>query len=495
MFLHGAGPGQFGKMVPGLGGVAPEGADESEAYVLQNMVVDRDGYFRPRPGMSHVAAMGGTVTHLSHTGSAALMCIANSGVLSKVVANTGSATTVDTGWPDVFLQHCLATKVDGTSVWVACKQRSGGGIATGGYDGRLYYYDGTSLSAAVTAAGQGDWVSNHNDMVLRVAGADYYNAGPLQWSNRGDITDWPESNTKNVKLGELRHYNATIPFTQQETIILGSDGIGLLTGTTPKGLQIRPMFSLAVTTPCNNVVKGRDRIFIPAGGPTIYEYLPPGNLRPIQAPIYRDLYAALGAYANVVSFYDPVGNNLCVTDLTNKKTWLYNIDTGRWIGTWVYADGTYPFRALTVIDQATASSDAQTQPWARCFWAAGSNILKSDASVYADATSSGSSTAFSCVVESQPSDSGDRSVDKQITDVYVDGTGSVTVYLKTRTDPDGAWTSTDLGTISAPGWVNPGVDSLPIYRERVIGVRGNSSSTLRLKGIYFQERLLGGGLA
>jgi len=142
------------------------------------------------------------------------------------------------------------------------------------------------------------------------------------------------------------------------------------------------------------------------------------------------------------------------------------------------------------IDQWASSVDAATMPWGKGFVGAGVNLLQWDPSIYTD-YSAGSGVAYTCSVETQMTTGGVPDVQKQLTEVQVEGQGTWEVILKYRQTAGSAWTSLSLGSVVAPGKLYPTLANMPIYRERVVRLKADSASTLRFRSIGLVEDVVG----
>lgn len=471
------------RVSPGRGGLARAGVDPSEAYWLENWQILRDGIYRPRFGLKWVKTMSGAVTDLSKAAgyNHNLMVISNSGSLDQLNIETEVLTNAGTGWPTTPISKCLAPGLTGNR-WVGCKSPIGGAVGT------LYTWDGTTLAALT--CDQGNWVACHADFAVRVASGSTDPALAIQWSALGDVTNWPAQNARGP-IPQMGTTDCVLPYSASESILLGPYGFGTLRGRNPD----RPAWEMGenalLLTPMHLAVQCRDRIIIPAAGPSLLEYVPPGVPRRIELPLGLDLLLAQGG-ANLRAWYNPTLNLYCLTDKTQHHTYLYSIDLARWLGVWTHAGGSsFDLLGQADVDQGASTVDAATMPWGKSFLAAGSLILQIDPSIVTDAVSNIGNTAFTCKVETQPSSGGDPSAHKQLNGIEVEGVGSYTPYYRYRDPGAGTWTTVTEPTPGAWTFTAPGRFDFPLssvtYRERVVGISATAASTLRFKSILVDE--------
>lgn len=471
----------------GRQGLAKQDALPAEAAWLQNMDMDRNGYWRPRWGLKHTKAMSGTITDISKLGgyNARLMVISNSGSLDNLHVETGVLTNVDTGWPTTPVSKVLTPAASGDSLWVAHKS------AIGGSTGALKKYDGTTYGTITPSGGDGNYVGMHGYMLMRAA-SGVTNTNALCWSNVGDPDTWAAGNKKGP-IPELGTIDAIVPYGPNQTLLLGPYGIGHVLGDDPTQLAFEPLISMLLVTPMRGVVKCRDRVIFLAAGPKVMSFTAPGIVKDISPPIYRLLYDFAGT-ANIRAWYDALRNYYCLLDLTTHYVYCYSLELERWVGVWQYTTTTSDILGAAVIDQGASTVDASTQPWGKGFVAVGSNVLQWDPSVYTDATSSIATGSFTCAVETPPlTNDMDPLTTKRISEISIEGAGDWTLKIRGRNTPDATWTEHTLtgaltaGAVTAPSgrkYIDP--TAVPEYRELAIVASATAASTLRFKSIGYR---------
>lgn len=470
------------RLAPGRAGLAPLGEQPTQAYRLENMVLDQDGLFKPRYGLKHTKTMGsGEINHISRPGgyNARLMLIAESGTLYDLHAETGVATSLATGWPTGPVQAAVGAVPGGATRWLACK----GPIS--GTAGPVFHYDLSTLTEIVTTApGDGNWIAVVMGAAMRVcSGIGTQDA--LQWSKANDVTTWDTLYQHPPPVG-LRSVDAVLPNGPREGILLGPNGIARVTGIPPRNFAFELLCEMEVATPMFTPLRARGRIFFGGGGPAIY-MLSPGSSQPvnISAPIYRELFSAQGV-TNLRAWYDAILDEVIFWDRTQKLGWRWSLTEDRWVGTLTYADGTVNMLGSAVVDQGASTADASTQPWAKAFYAANNLVLQTDPSVASDATSSSTSQAFTCRVETQI-DRGDPSLTRQLLSVKSHSAGSWTHYYKWRNSPNEAWTTVTAG--ASGDWDVP-LSSVE-YRELIVGSSAQATTSLSFHSFEVIEQVSG----
>lgn len=465
---------------PGLGGFARQAQQDLEAYWLENMVIDRDGTYRPRWGLEWLTTLPASIVHMSRLGgyNARIMVVAN-GTLNNIHVESLSTTSVDTGWPSVPFTSAIGVTTSGSNVWIACK--AGTGVTPGG---TLYKYDGSSLSA-ISSPSVGNGVGMHGYFAVKVYSGQTNNTA-LRWSNLGDVDTWQVTSAKQPP-PEIGTVDAIIPFSQRESILFGPSGVASMKGTAVDSMSFEVVANLPVVTPMYHIARCKDAVYFLAPGPQICRYRHPGIVERIDAPLHRLLYDASGS-GNLRAWYDPQRNLYVLWDNTTYTGYLFSIDQQRWIGAQTYGTASTNMYGHAEVDQGASTIDQAEMPWGLGFTSAGARLLRWNPTLYVDETGSGTSTAFNCRVETKPSFGGmDPTIEKQCPWVHVYGTGSWTVKLKSRSGPDATYTTTTLGTVTAPGRIYPSLANMPAYTERTFLCEATSSSGVRWASIACEE--------
>lgn len=280
------------------------------------------------------------------------------------------------------------------------------------------------------------------------------------------------------------------------TYILGTTGAAIMQGSPlEQSLRFRVLTAPpAALGSAACFARCRDRLFYLSPGPSIF--LVGGGLQRVDQPIFSLLKRESADVSDYQMFYDPLIDCLCVAPYVSggpNYTYLYSIAESRWIGIYSHADDE---RSICKAVNAGGLTDDDEEyrnrsPFACVVVAAGDLLSHYDSSVYGDELAADTPTAFPCALETAP-EGADQSpfVLKQLLGVYVDGTGTWTVKLKTR-DGGGAYTTTTIGSVSAPGWVHASLETLS-YSERIIRCEASSASGVRIKSMTIREGLLGG---
>lgn len=447
------------------------------------MTIDRDGTYRPRWGTSWLTTLAGEIRHISRPGGYSAHVILVAGEeLQRLHVETLAISSLGGGWPSTPLSHTVAVTSSGDNVWIACKTGVGGSAAT------LYKLSGAGPVAAIASPGTGNAVGMHGYFALKILSGATDNTA-LRWSDLGDVDTWPVTSAKQP-VPEIRTIDYAVPFSQYETILFGPNGVASMTGVTADGMSFKPIANLSIVTPMYHVCKCRDAVYFLAAGWQIYRYRHPGIVERIDAPISRLLVESVGP-SYLRSWYNPQTNCYVLWDRWNYRGYNFSIDQQRWIGVTTYGVASTNMQGYAHIDQGASTFDETSMPWGKGFLGAGSRVVQEDPSEYVDITSASTSSTFDCAIETKPSTGADASIEKQIHEVGIDGTGSWTVKLKYRSGPDASWSTATLGTVSAPGKVYPSLDNMPAYRERVIRCEAESDPGLRWRSVSIDERPVG----
>ncbi|MFI0608633.1 MAG: hypothetical protein ACH37Z_12195 [Anaerolineae bacterium] len=475
------------RLAPGRSGFARHSEDPNKAYWLENMVITEDGYYRPRYGLKHCKTMAaGEINHLSRPGgyNARIMLIGESGNLYNLHVETGVATLVATGWPTGPVAASVGNVPGAATRWLACK----GTIS--GASGPVYHYDLTTLTELVsTAPSDGNFLGMMMGAAFRVISGDGTQQA-LQWSKVNDVTTWDTLYQHPPPCG-LRSVDTVWPFGPREGILLGPNGVVRVTGVLPRNIAFESLAEMEIATPMFHPIRARDRLFFAGAGPKLYQLTQGGGAPvPIEPPLFRDLFLAAGT-SKLRGWYDGVLDEAVIWDRTQKLGYRYSLRQNAFVGVLTFGDPTKQMLGCAVIDQGASTVDEATQPWAKAFFAVDNLVLQSDPSVATDATSSSTTSAFTCKVESQPMRGVDPAYERQLNSLQIHAVGSWTPYFKYRQGPDDAWTTVTAGApISCPGRWHVPLSSVK-YRELVVGVSASSSSTLRFHSFELDELIVG----
>ena len=445
------------------------------------MLIDRDGTYRPRWGHRWLTTFAaGEIRHLSRIGgyNAYLMLIAGTD-LQRVHVESLSASGLDSGWPTSPIAATIAVTSSGENVWIACK------TAIGGNPNTLYKYVNGGALTAIASPSTGNYVGMHGYFAVKCK-SGYTDNTALRWSDLGDVDTWQVTSAKQPP-PEIRTVDAIVPFSQRESLLFGPGGVASMVGTAVDSMSFQPISNVPIVTPMYHLCKCRDAVYFLSPGFQICRYRHPGVVERIDAPLNRLLDDAAGT-SNLRSWYDPQTNCYVLWDRTSYTGYNFSIDQQRWVGATTFAVASTNMLGYVEIDQGASALDEATQPWGKGFVSAGARLLQVDPSLYTDGTGSGTTSAYTCRVETKPGFGGyDPTVEKQCREVHVYGTGDWTVKLKSRSGPDASWTTTTLGTVTAPGRVYPSLSNMPSYTERTFLCEASSASGVRWASIAVDE--------
>jgi hypothetical protein len=444
------------RLRPGIGGVSSRPVDPAEAYRVENMVLQRDGVWKPRPGLvAFGSAAAGTITHVSMQEQGKGIVV-EGGRLRQWADGVYDAV-LDTGWPTSWLHHTIGGN-GAFQYWVSPK--------TGRFEGgpsqlRTVETVGEGGSLAVIASSpQVYWAEQHGTYTLATRPEEIY------WSDAGDSTTWTAGNAIRPQRLVGGAYGM-VSISESQVLLLCELGIGMLMGTSPSNFVLGPLYSnIPLPFRGRSALACGDRVFVIGDGPTIYS-LNPGMQR-VSASIESEIEGL--PISGFFAWYDYVDQLYCLSHSSAGKTWLYDLERNVWMGTWT--------RHLVGMG-SNPGSDAL----ASRFYGLGNQMVELTDGVYTD-----SSGAFTCAIETKPDYQQAPEAEKQASAAYVDGRGTWEVILRYRNGPDEAWTEVSAGNVAAPGWA---FFPSNVYRERVVRLVGTPSSTLRFRGIELDERVTG----
>lgn len=448
------------RLRPGLGGYSPEASQPTEAALIQNLELDRDDVWRPRPGRASCANYGDNILHVSaHPNDTHLMVI-EGGDLRFVAISGFTDAVVSASWPSAgFVKHAIGN-TGSASVWAACKAAT---------------TDAAAAMKVVNSAGTESTPSNVTGNYVETHGALMLASKPneFQWSSLNDCTTWSalDAEPVNQRMGTLI---GMMNIGESQTVMLGDRSCSILRGA------IEDLFSLedytgmtAIPYGMANCVCGKSAIF--AGpGPMLYLMNAAGQLQRIDEPIWRDLLTVTN-WDNTMGWWDPVRDTYNLVSFDLSKTWTYSLQRGMWVG----------LESSAVIGLGLKQTSTSGTPKARRFVGVGTRLLELDDSIYTD-----NSAAVTVGLETYITDRGMPDRKKQLNRVYVGGVGTWTVTLYYRDAPEASWsTLAASATVSAPGFA---YFSTNIYRERKIRLTATAAASVYLRDVHVYEDVIGG---
>jgi hypothetical protein len=344
--------------------------------------------------------------------------------------------------------------------WIGCK------TPVGDIPGEVYLLNwDLSRYELIEQCPFSNWVESLSRMTFASDG--YF----INWSDYGDSSTWKASNAMGAPQ-EIGTIEAVVAIPDGQALVFGRLGIGLLRGDTENSVTITHMFNTQIVTPARSVVRCGDRVCFLAPGPRIIQFLS-STLQRIDGPINKDL-EEIEDLNDIVCWYDPVRNCYCMSDKKRDRTWLFDLEKNRWIGTWdVYLVG-------------MATIPAPVSPFqGQVFGFSQELFVMKNRDTFFDG-----SKPFDCTIETEPNDLGVPETEKQMLALFVDGTGRWDLSLKFRNTPGvGDWQEIACGTVDAPGWLHLPADN--VYRERTIRLVGRASGDLTFRKIVYDERIVG----
>lgn len=447
------------RLRPGISGVSSRPIDPAEAYRVENMVLQRDGVWAARPGLVAIGPAVDAISHVSNLDMSTNLAVIEGGRLR--VFDTDSQTfagTLSSGWPSGWIHHSSGGGTGATDwYWLAAKVNR--------FDisfGEIYKINGNTLAGAdISSAPLCQWVTQHATYTIAVRDNEF------AWSAPGNSDSWSGADAITCPRF-LRFPRALLALNESQALIFGDFGVGQLMGNTPDSWTIGQLYPNMVLWPRTAVLCG-DRVFALGSGinGTRVYFFNPGMYR-VDAPIESELEGL--AVEKFWAWYDPIGQNYCLSHSVAKKTWIFDLEKNRWAGTIT--------RHLVGLGLKPGNYG-----YARIYGLGGQMVVLGRGPEWSDSAGS-----YKCVVETRPDTLQIPETEKQASAIYLDGSGNWTVTLKHRNAPDASWTEDHMGTVSAPGWVH-----LPVnfYRERALRFEGVPSSTLRFRGVEFDERVVG----
>lgn len=485
----------------GVAGMVLQPNEQGQSPWIQNLHMDTDGSFRPRYGLRLLRDFSGyRICGLAAAYQAKstiqkhyiYVVNENSRLYAEDINGIGAASAVDmsalisTGsWANEQKNGVFAVGTPTNPTSTERRVVFSFPKLSDYSDAQLYdqtgakVNDGTDLTGVPFA---------HGNTMCAIQKSTIY------WSTYGDAYDYPTSNYTYLP-PEIGEGVGGCYWQEDVSYIWGTQGVALMQGSPlEQSLRFRVLTAPSIaggSAAC--IAKCRDRLFYIAPGPAIY--LVGGGLARVDNPVNVNLRAG-GDISNFQAFYDPLVDALCVAPYVSggpNYTYLFNVSENKWMGVYEFATNT---KSICKAANAGPLSSSDTvyrnaAPYSAVVVAVGDLLSYYDPSLYTDETASTVFTSFTCALESQPEGADAMPyLDKRLLGVYVDGTGEWTVKIKTRSG-GGSYTTTTVGTVTAPGWVHATQD-LTSYQERIIRCEASSGSTLRIKSMTIKEMVLGG---
>lgn len=488
----------------GVGGFAYYPNAREVAPTIQNLMRDHDGSWRPRYGLDLLRAMPARIAMLH----GAYQATTNKHMIYMLTQESklyeGDLTAIGTATPiDMSALIPLANFNSEFKNAAVCVGTSSNPTATekrllfsfpgfGVANQQVYDQDGGKVTDVSVADVKGaPFTHGNTSMVVQKT--------TLAWSAYGDAYSWNLSTDYTYVPPEIGEGVAGVYWQNDISYVAGTTGWASITGSRPSEARYQVLNIPPIAGPApTHLARCRDRIFYLASGPAIY--MLGAGVKRIDEPIYPVL-STYGDASYFTLFYDPLIDCLCVTPLVDQTvysgrandTFLFNLTEERWIGTYRHADSTKGISKAHLIGPVTNSTTVprNAPPFGAVVVAASDLLQVYDFDLYADDNSAGTATSFTCALEAGP-DGIDQypHVDKQLLDVYIDGSGTWTVKAKYRDAAGEAYTEVTLGTVAAPGWVYADPE-MPTYKERIIRIEASSASNLRVRMVGIRERALG----
>lgn len=503
--------GAFGDVIVtkvGLGGFSALPSQASEAPWIQNLVLDTDGSWRPRPGLdliydapARIALLEAAVLYLGPEYDHQVFAMDETGYIRHLrqfkVGGMESADSYDlsaTFPASAFtgsLKHGIAAPgiIPSTTTRRLIASFPGMGIAYP-YVRSIGDFSPATIDYAAATPMRG--VPFAHGLTLCIIGST-----TVRFSDYADSSnDWPAANYLDLP-PEIGEGLMGVYWQEGISYLFGTKGIAIMSGSE---LESDAALRLLTAPPLAGgaqqcVARCRDQIFYLAPGPAIYNIH--GGIRRIDEPINSMLRDA-GDVSNIRFDYDPLNDALAVTLVSpTKQTLIYSVSQQRWLGVYRHGDSgrSISFSRLLgpmLPTDALPTERINTAPYGMIIAACDDLICRYNPSLYADDTSSSTTAAFTCALETFPQGcESSPHLDKQLLGVYVEGTGTWEVKLKHRSASNAAYTEVSLGSVAAPGWVHAPLDTAA-YKERVVRVDATSASGLRVRNLAIKEALLGG---
>lgn len=522
-------PGQMTQLI-GPAGLNVTPNEPSQSPWLENVVMDSDGTWRPRYGLRlvhkfvneqitmlapwfritdgmclSIGVMGnvpdgfGGYTHRLHTATA-----------SNIINNTAGGTS---GTSYAFSSNLALVVVGSAAMSRYPTSRSVGVVSditkeckvlfsyladvTNDYIIEGYTTDSAGLSDPSTILITGstyargfNWSHSYHTMSL--------GDRETRWSAYSNVNSWPTANFK-IMPGEMGKPLVGLPLGVNTSYIFCENGVMQLYGEIDTRFRWAKLDIPTCISPHGCAVSTGEKIFYLSPGPKIGVIGSDLSTR-ADIPIAKDL-RGIAQGNDVRAYYDPLHDAYCLTGTFDsaKRTYLLSNATEQWQGIFTFADSNFVMQHCASVgpkkDSATTHLNSKPPFSLTCIALNSANdglLCYWDPTLFTDQTAVGTSTAFTCAIESAPTSGDDIYVDKMLSDVYVECYGTWTVKLLYRDDPQSTWTSATIGTVSQTSpWLHPSAASMPVYKERKLRLEATSSETLRVRRVSINERTLG----
>lgn len=422
----------------GPGGMAYHPMGPEESPLLQNVLVTRDGVYRPRQGLTTRATYASTIRHVSHRpwkdgtyGNAGNRIMVVEGNALRGVSHTAYTNTAHdlTNWGSspVYV-NCFGGPSGSDIYWIAARTTTNAGDPTP-QPGQLFKVDkGGTYAALAGSPPNAHWVESWGPYTVALDRDSIY------WSGANNAESW-NTGTDVVKARrECGNPVAFVGLSYQQALVLGDEGVALFSGT--QTIRQEPLYRQGVDW-YGAITRIGSEVFVAGPGNTLW-VISPTRLERFDWPIHWGLWSS---YANSLrSWFDPVMNWYMLSDLGNSRTYVFDVAMRRWLG----------LIGQALRGQATIY-DNTSPPFRRRFLGLADKLVEWQDGVYTDAGS-----AFSCIIETAPTVLGGADQEKQLNRVFVDGAGTWSVDLYHRDavgDPNDGWTTYNLGSVAAPGFV------------------------------------------
>lgn len=448
------------RLRPGLGGYSPEAANPAEAALIQNLELDRDDVWRPRPGRVSRANYSDNILHVSaHPNDTHLMTI-EGGDLRFVATADFTDSVITSGWPTSgFIKHSIGN-TGSESVWTACM------TATTDSPADLQVVDSAGSNSTPSNV-TGNWVEAYGQYLFTTKSNEF------QWSALNDCTSWSSLDAEpvNQRLGTCV---GMLTVSESAAVLMGDRACSILRGAVEDLFSQEDLSGVTVIPYGLTNISCGARVIFAGPGPVLYQFNASGQTQRIDEPIWRDLLTITN-WDNTMAWWDPVRDTYNLVSFDLAKTWTYSFGRGQWVG----------LEASAVIGCGLKQTSSSGTPKARRFVGVGTRLLEMDDTVYTD-----NSSSFTCAMETYITDRGMPDRRKQLNRVYVGGAGTWTVTLYYRDAPEASWsTLAGSATVSAPGFVYFAAN---IYRERKIRLSATAASGVYLRDVHVYEEVIGG---